>query len=138
MAHGKNTVFKVDDSGGTLRDISAYCDNVDFPRDQSSGESTGFQPTGGSRTYEVGLNGATISVAGKWHATPDGYLAGLLNPTAGATSSFEYGPDGSSSGKIKYTGECFLTQYQESSPFDGVTTFSAQFQVNGVVTRTTY
>jgi len=136
MAHGKNTVFKIDDSGGTLRDISAYCDNVDFPRDQSSAESTGFGPTGGARSFEVGLNGATLSVSGKWHATPDGYLAGLVNPTA--SSTFEYGPEGSASGKIKYTGECFLTSYQTSAPLDGEVTFSAQFQVTAAVTRTTY
>ena len=141
MAHGKNTVFKVDDSGGTLRDLSAYCDNVDFPRDQSSGESTGFAPTSGSRTYEVGLNGATISIAGKWTSAAnavDVVLAGLINPTAGASSTFEYGPEGGTSGKIRYTGECFLTQYQSSSPLDGVVTFSAQFQVTGAVTRNTF
>lgn len=137
MAHGKNTVFKIDDSGGTLRDISIYCDNVDFPRDQSTAESTGFQPTGGSRTYDVGLNGATLSVSGKWHATPDGYLAGLVG-AAVASSSFEYGPEGSTSGKIKYTGECILTSYGTGSPFDGEATFSAQFQISGQVTRSTY
>ncbi len=31
FVHGKDSVFKLDNSGGSLTDISAYVKNVDFP-----------------------------------------------------------------------------------------------------------
>ncbi|MGH3848413.1 MAG: phage tail tube protein [Pseudonocardiaceae bacterium] len=140
FVHGKNTIFKLDDSGGTLRDLSAYLNNVDFPRDQNVPETTTFGVAGGSRTYLTGLNSATITVAGQYDSTatsgPDVVLSGLIN--AATTATFEYGPEGGSSGKVKYTGEALLTSYQTSSSVDGVCTFSGALQITGQVTRTTF
>jgi hypothetical protein len=51
---------------------------------------------------------------------------------------FEYGPGGSASGDIKYTGSAFCTNYSVSNPVDGIVSFTADFQVSGAVTRGTY
>lgn len=131
--HGKGTVFKVDNSGGTLTDISAYCNNVDFPREVDTPETTTFGND--DRTYIVGLRTATISVSGYWDATLDDVLGQIVGS---GLVTFEYGPQGSTSGDIKYTGECILTSYGEASPVDGVATWTADFQVTGAVSRTTY
>lgn len=134
--HGKNAVFKVDNSGGTLTDISAYIHEVTLPRAIETAETTTFGVTGGSKTYVTGLNDATISVSGKYDSTVDAHLAGVLGQDA--TLSFEYGPAGSTTGYIKFTGECIMTKYDLSSPVGDVVSFSADFQVSGAITRGTY
>jgi hypothetical protein len=45
FSHGKNTVFKIDDSIGTLRDISTYLEDVDFPQPVETSETTTFGNT---------------------------------------------------------------------------------------------
>lgn len=132
--HGKNTVFKVDNSGGTLTDISSYLNSVTLPRSVETGETTSFGNS--AKTYIVGLSDSTLSVDGTWDATVDAHLAGVLGQDASLT--FEYGPEGSGSGAIKYTGECYLTSFETSSPVADVVKFSAEFQVTGTVTRTTF
>ena len=134
--HGKNAVFKVDNSGGTLTDISAYLDDISMPRSIETAETTTFGVTGGAKTYVVGLNDATISVSGKYDSTVDAHLAGILGQEASV--SFEYGAAGNTVGYIKFTGECFLTKYDLKSPVGDVVTFSADFQISVQVTRATY
>lgn len=132
--HGKNSVFKVDDSGATLRDISNTLNNVSFPREVETVETTSFGSS--SRTYVVGFQNATISIEGTWDATVDGYLAGILGQDA--TVSFEYGPEGSTTGYIKFSGEAYCTSYETSGAVGEVVTFSAEFQVSGAITRGTW
>lgn len=137
FVHGKSAVFKIDNSSGTLTDISAYCDNIDFPQSVETAETTTFGTA--SKTYIVGLKDSTISVSGKWDgavSAVDVTLAGTLGQAASLT--FEYGPSGSTAGNVKYTGECYLTGYSVSAPVGDVVTFSADFQVTGNVTRTTF
>jgi predicted secreted protein len=129
--HGKGTIFKLDDSTPTLNDISAYVNNVDFPREVDTPETTTFGND--DRTYIAGLRGATISITGFWDETVDGYLAGIVGQAT--SSTFEYGPQGGSTGDIKYSGEAFVTNYTQGSPVDGVTTFSLDLQITGAVTR---
>lgn len=132
--HGKSAVFKIDDSGGTLRDISDACNSITFPREAEVLETTSFGSS--DRTYIVGFKNGTISVEGSFDATYDGYLAGILGQDA--TVSFEYGPEGSTSTRTKYTGECLLTSYETSAGVGDVVSFSASFQISGAVTRTTW
>jgi hypothetical protein len=136
FVHGKSAVFKLDDSGGTLRDLSSYLDDIGFPRDIETAETTTFGVAGSAKTYIVGLSDATISISGKFDATADGYLAGVVGNSA--TLSFEYGPAGSTGGNVKYTGECIMTSYEVSASVGDVVTASADFQVTGQITRTTW
>jgi hypothetical protein len=130
--HGKSTNFSLDDTGGTSRDISDVLVSVDFPEIVETGETTAFGAT--SKSYIVGLRDATISISGLWDATVDGYIIG----TEPATRTFIFGPAGSTSGYVKYTGECILTNYSVSSPVGDVVTFSLDLQCTGGVTRTTF
>lgn len=132
--HGKAAVFKVDDSGGTLRDISNALNSVTFPREAEVLETTSFGSS--DRTYIVGFKNGTISIEGSFDATYDGYLAGILGQDA--TVSFEYGPEGSTSTYTKYTGEAILTSYETTAGVGDVVAFSAEFQISGAVTRGTY
>lgn len=134
FVHGKNTVFKVDNSSGSLTDISSYVSDVSLARSVDTAETTTFGAS--DKTYIVGLRDANFSVSGKWDATLDALLNGILGQSA--TVSFEYGPEGSSNGNTKLTGEAILTGFDRSSTVSDAATFSANFQVSGAVTRTTY
>jgi predicted secreted protein len=132
FVHGKATNFSLDDTGGTSRDISDTLTSVDFPETIDTAETTAFGST--SKSYIVGLRDATISVSGLWDATIDGYIIG----TEPATRTFIFGPAGSTSGYVKYTGECILTNYSVSNPVGDVVTYSIDLQCTGGVTRTTF
>lgn len=134
FVHGKSAVFKLDNSGGTLTDISAYCEEVSLPRSIETAETTTFGST--AKSYITGLTDATISVSGKWDATVDAHLAAILGQAA--TLTFEVGPAGSGTGNIKYTGECIATSFEVGASVGDAVTFSLELQVTGSITRTTY
>ena len=132
FVHGKSTFFSIDDTGGTVRDISDTLTSVDFPETIDVGEVSAYGST--SKSYLVGLRDASISVSGLFDATVDGYFIG----TEPATRSFVFGPAGNTSGYVKYSGECILTSYSLSAPVSDVDTYSADFQVTANVTRGTF
>jgi len=134
FVHGKDSVFKLDNSGGSLTDISTYVNSVDFPQTADVAETTTLGD--GSKTYIVGLKDSTISLAGLWDATADGIFGAVVGQSA--TLSFEYSPEGTTAGNVKYTGEAILTSYAKNSPVGDVVSYSADFQVSGDVTRATH
>lgn len=139
--HGKSTDFRLDNGAGTLTDISAYVDSVDFALPIDMHETTTFGDS--AKEYLPGLKDSTISIGGKWDSTLDTQLGVIYANGGGLTTtnlsiSFQFGPAGSTSGNVKYTGECFLTNYQVSDPVGDLVTWSAELQVSGAITRGTY
>jgi hypothetical protein len=128
---GKAAFFEIDDTGGTPQDISNVLNSIDFPQTQETAETTAFGAS--ARSYIVSLTTSTVSVSGMVDATVDGYLKGGTEP---ATRTFTFKP-GVTSGDAIYSGECIMTGYGQSTPVGDVKTFSADFQVTGIVTRTT-
>jgi len=107
---------------------------VDFSRDVDNPEVTTFGDD--DREYIVGLRGATISISGFWDATLDGVLGQVVG--ASTSLDFEYGPQGSTVGDVKYSGSCIMNSYAPSSPVDGPASWSADFVITGAVARGTY
>ena len=134
FTHGKDSVFKLDNASGSLTDISTYVNNVDFPETADVSETTTLGAD--NKTYIAGLKDATISIAGLWDATADAIFGAVVGQSA--TLSYEYSPEGTASGKIKYTGEAILTSYAISSPVGEAVGYSADLQVSGAVTRGTH
>ena len=134
FVHGKSSVFKLDNAGGSLTDISAFVNNVDFPETADVAETSVLGAS--NKTYIVGLKDATISLSGLFDATVDAILGAVVGQTA--TLSYEYSPEGTGSGKVKYTGEAILTNYALSSPVGDVVAYSADLQCSGAVTRGTH
>jgi len=139
--HGKTSKFQMDDSGGVLRDLSVYCDEVSLSRSIETAETTTFGVTGSAKTYLTGLVDATVSIKGKFDAGGatfvDAVIAGVLGQTA--TVSWEYQASNASPSATnpRYNGEGIVTSYEVSSPVGDVVSFSAEIQVTGVVTRST-
>lgn len=134
FTHGKDSVFKLDNASGSLTDISTYVNNVDFPETADVSETTTLGAD--NKTYIAGLKDATISLSGLWDATADAIFGAVVGQSA--TLSYEYSPEGTASGKVKYTGEAILTSYAISSPVGDAVGYSADLQVSGAVTRSTH
>ena len=134
FVHGKSSVFKLDNASGSLTDISAFVNNVDFPETADVAETSVLGAS--NKTYIVGLKDATISISGLFDASVDAILGAVVGQTA--TLSYEYSPEGTASGKVKYTGEAILTNYALSSPVGDVVAYSADLQCSGAVTRGTH
>ena len=64
------------------------------------------------------------------------HFAGLYG--AAASSTYEYGPEGSTGGDRKLTGECRMQSLETTYALEDVIMFSAQFVTDGVVTEATY
>lgn len=130
--HGKSGVFNLADTADSPTDITAYVKDVGITRTTDVAESSVLGLT--SKTYEPGLLDATISISGNFDPVVDAILvAALANKRA-----FFWGPQGSTSGLVKYSGTVICTSYNPDSPVDDVGNFSADFQVTGNVTRTTF
>jgi len=136
FAHGKSAVFKLDNSSAALVDYSAYLNDVSLSRSIETAETTTFGVTGSAKTYIVGLSDANFSISGLFDATADATLAGVLG--FATTLNFNYGPTGSTAGMIKYTGTCIMTGYNISASVGDVVQATADFQVTGPITRTTW
>jgi hypothetical protein len=135
FTHGKDSVFSLDDTGGSLQDISAYVNSVDgLPGDIDMAETTTLGNE--SKTYIAGLDDAQVTVAGIWDSTLDGYVGSLAQRKTART--FEWGPEGSTASNVKVSGEGFIQSYTASSPVGDIVTFSMTIQVTGGVTIGTY
>lgn len=128
---GTDAVFKVKDSAGTLTDISAYV-NTSGPNRTAGAYDTSVYGVG-SKQYIAGLKDGRIPVGGPWDPTIDAVLAGILGHAT--LKDFEWYPQGTASGKVKYSGTAILVSYNTPAPVDGAVSFTGEFQISGNVTR---
>lgn len=135
FAHGKFAVIKMDNAAGTLFDLSGISNNIDYPESMGTGETTSFGQT--AKTYLVGLTDATVSIGGTYDntlaATIRAAIASVVNGT-NASLTVEYSPQGTTTGKPKYTFEAIPTGFSTSTPVAGVGTFKLDLQRTGATT----
>jgi hypothetical protein len=112
--------------------VSPYLTSVSFPKAIDTAEVTTLGDT--AKEYIVGLVDATISAEGIYDPTLDGYIANIV--TAGS-AAFEYSPQGTTAGNVKYSGTAILTSYEVATAVDGAGTVSLELQVTGAVTKGT-
>lgn len=137
--HSKNAVFKLDTAGGVLTDISAYLTEVNLSGEMDEVDCTTLGAT--ARQYLAGFSEHNIEVSGMYEraqdqmfqAIYDAFQAGTL-----ASVTFEYGPEGASTGDVKKTGEAVLLSYETPVSIEDPVTFSATLRVTGAITTTVY
>lgn len=137
--HSKLSKIKIDNAAGALTDISDSVDDVGFPEELDLVETTTFGAT--SKTYLVGFADGKVTVAGNWNRTLHTHLSAVkaaFRDGTLASVSVEYGPEGTDSGDIKITCEAVMVNYEKSSAVKDQVKFSADFQITGAVTETTY
>lgn len=130
FSHGKKAVFKVADSGATLRDVSNILNTATLSREVDTAEVSTLGAD--DKSYIPGLRDATVSVEGMADVTTSGYFDGIL----GATTTFEFYPAGTAVGQVKYSGSCILTSFETGAELGGAVTVSGEFQITGGITRT--
>ena len=132
FVHGSVGVFQLGTAAtpGTPTAISDFLNSVSFPFEVETAEITTLGAT--AKTYLPGLEDATISIEGRFHATVDAHLNGIRRL---ANVAFVYGPAGSNVGSPRYSGICMLTGYDTTGSVDDAVTFSAEMQVIGAVVR---
>ena len=126
FVHGKNSTFSIDDSGGVVRNISAYLSNINFSPSADTAEVTGFGDA--NKKYIPGLKDGQITADVTWDSVVDGYLYGILGAAEG---DFDYSPDGT----IHYTGKCICTAYNPASAVNDAVKGSVTFQITGAAGR---
>jgi len=139
FTHGKKAYFGLDNSGGTITNIRPYTDSVSgLPGARNLSEVTAFGDEGAR--WIAGLVNATFSAGGSWDNTESTGLHAVLAGVYRSETpiSFEYGPAGNASGAVKLTGECWVTSYTVDASVADKVPWSAEFQVDGVVTIGTF
>jgi hypothetical protein len=138
--HGKDSVFSVEDSAGsTLRDLSSQLTNVAFSRQNDTHDETAFGDDG--HEFIAGLTNGTITLTGWADTTATTGSLTVLDSLLGLGSTkvdWEYGPMGSGSGAVKYTGAAVLASLDVSDPVADLISFTATLQISGTVTKGTY
>lgn len=139
FVHGKGAVFSIDDSSGTLRTVTIHINAVSgLPGARALSEVTAFGDAG---TKSIpSLANVPFTIGGHYEATAVTGISTVLNGirTATATSSFEYGPAGSSTGMLKILGECWMTELTYDASVSDRVPVAASFQVDGIPTLSTY
>ena len=131
FVHGKDSVFKIDNTSDSLTDISQYVTNVaGLPGDTSTGKTTTLGDE--SETYIAGLHDASITVDLIWDSALDGIIGNVTDQKT--IRDVEYGPAGSTGGFVKHSCAVFITSYKVGSPVGDVVTASLTLQKSGDLT----
>lgn len=137
--HGKKSVFKIDDVGGSLQDISAFCEEVSLSRDIETAEVTTFGDD--AKEYITGLSDSTVSISGKFDAgnasAIDPVLSGVLGSASTVSWAYRVNSASTSATNPEYQGEGILTSYEVSGGVGDAVTFSAEIQCTGAIARAT-
>lgn len=139
VAHGSAGYFNLDTSGGSPTDLSAYTREVNFAPEIQMHDTSVFGV--GSRTKTTGLKDAKFTVTFMNDPTLQSHLIACYQaqtPGSGTTFTFSYGPQGSTTGKRRITGECILTGFPIDAKVDDIETIQASFEVTGAVTFDTF
>lgn len=129
----KLSVFKIDDTGSTLRDVSPYITSIDgLPGPRRLYPVTALGDSGDK--YHPGLQGATITLELMWSVDasvgPDTVFGPLRTHTSAV--DFEYYPEGTT----KYSGTCWVEDFNIHTRVNNLVMATVVMKVDGTVTRT--
>lgn len=135
---GKDSKFKL--NGSEIGDTATTetLTQITFNRDKDMLETTTIGDD--DRDFIEGLRNGTFSLNFRWEPSASTGIDTILNTvfTSTSTVSFKFNPTGTATfaaGFPGYTGSCWCTSYSIDTPFDDVIVGSAEFQIDGAVTR---
>ena len=133
FGHGKNGVFQITDAGGTLRNISAGVTSVAFSNDADTVDVSALGTN--AKAYLAGMTDGTIQIAGFIDPVAlTGTHTVLPGIVGNATlKAFSVGPQGSTTGLPRITGNCICTKYAPSFDTGSAGSFTSEFQISGVL-----
>lgn len=127
---GKMT-FKLDNAAGTLVDLSQYSPKGSIGKTRDQLNSDTFDGSV-SHSFTPGLrDGNEFTIDFLYHATAFAHLKGVDELTTGVSQTYEYGPEGSTTGNPKLTGECFMKSFNFDASAGAIVTMNAVFVQTG-------
>lgn len=139
FVHGKNAYIRLDNSAGTLTDLSSITNEISMSQSIETADTSTYGTN--AKTYITGQNDATVSLSGLFDATSSTVIEGTINAIiagTNASATLEFGPEGNGTGKKKYTMEVIVTSYEIGAPVSDVVSLSVEFQRTGATTVGTY
>jgi hypothetical protein len=139
FVHGKNAYIRLDNSAGTLTDLSSITNEVSYSQSIETADTSTYGTN--AKSYITGQNDATVSLTGLFDATSATVIEGTINALIAGTiasATLEFGPEGSQSGDKKYTMEVIVTSYEIGAPVADVVSLSVEFQRTGSTTISTF
>jgi len=125
---GVGTSFKLQNPT-VLTQIATFLDSIQGSGDTDQLDGTTFQPGVAVpvKTLVPGFTTKGYSLAGKWSSASETFFVAVENLSGLA---YEYGPDGTATGKTKISGVCSCYSYSgPQSSVDGITTFTVELSV---------
>jgi hypothetical protein len=131
---GKNQVIKFANVAATLVDISQYLNDASMPQEAEQLEVTAFGAQ--EKQYLPGFRSGTLDFGGMWEAA----IHDIIAPAVGASGiavqrAFEYYPQGTDTGEIRYSGTAVILSYEVSGSVSDITSFTASGRTTGATTR---
>lgn len=105
FSHGSSAQLFLDDTGGTEREFTTYLTDGGLDNSLDTAETTALSNT--AKAYIAGLKDHTMSCAGHYDPTAEGYLNGIHGNRASV--QVKYFPAGSASGRTFYDGTAICT-----------------------------
>jgi len=132
---GRNAVVQLDNAAGSLTDVSAYVESLDFSTEIETYLTTTLGASAQSRV--VGLQDGNFSITFVYDRT--GGVPTIYNHVTGiygaaASKTFDIRPEGSTAGYPKMTGECNLKSFSLPIAVGDKLSITAQFECTGPVT----
>lgn len=131
FSHGRLGFFKL-----ATTDLSALMDNTDFDQGSDVHETTTYGKTW--KTKAPGLKEGSFSIGGLYDSTAVTGSETVIPPLVGTVALFEYGPEGSAAGKVKYSGSAVVEKYSVSQPVGDMVRWKASLQTTDTVTKGVY
>ena len=129
---------KIDDSGGTLADITAYLTSASIRGIQDLIEDSALPDE--EKQYLHGKAGATIPLAGMVNSTTDGILGPLIGNRTSITKTIEYRAySTNTTGNVGsfYNGEILLGSVEYTGSLSSLQLFSTDGTFDGAINKTT-
>jgi len=115
------------------QDLSAYLTNQGLQRGSATEDTTHYGSTAEEFTPTI-LQSAGLDLEGVWDPTVGGYL----DPNLGTAKAFIFGPAGSTTGNVKYSGTAILDRLDIRAPVKNVIRFTAHLKPSGAITVGTF
>lgn len=139
LQDSQDAVFKIDDTGANLQDLSTYIIAVDgLPGPRKLSEATALGDAG--TKWHPSLEDVPFTLELYWSSDADNGPDTVLGPlrTHTAAVDFEFGPEGAEEGDVKYYGTCWVRNFTIPVRVGNLVFAKAELQVNGQVARTTF
>jgi|DEB0MinimDraft_3_1074331.scaffolds.fasta_scaffold03495_4 hypothetical protein len=134
---GKDFYFAIDDTAGTLRQLTGLLSVDGLPGEVEHYDATAVAD--GGRKHVAGLENVTVTIEGWYDDTASTGTKTVLSALAGQRSnnlesSIEYGPKGNSSGYEKFSAETKMRNLTYPASLGDLVKFRAELLVQGQVT----